>query len=250
MDCGSGAHNGQGAHEKGAPNAQNPGVSESEGDLIRQEIAEKIKDASATRGSIPAGMEMWADSVLKKPQVRWQDVLRKLVRQSVNQRAGDEVRTFRRLGRASAATGYTLAYPSTHTPYHRIGVVLDTSGSMGRGRGSILEEAFAEVQGICDQLGAEVVFVSVDAKAGEVQEITNFKQAKLQGGGGTDMRKGITALEKMRNPVNLCVVLTDGFTPWPTKRPRRLKVVAGLVGRAQGVSVPSFIKTVNVGEKK
>lgn len=249
VDCGSGAHGGQGEHELGPPTADNPGVSEAETDAIRKEIADKIKDAAARHGTMARGMQLWADEVLTKSQVKWQTVLRRMMRNACVFKQGHDVRTFRRLGRASASSGYTLAYPSTHTPKPRVGVVLDTSGSMGWGPGSLLHEAMSEVEGICKQLGAEVVFVSVDAAAGEVQEIASFREAALQGGGGTDMRVGIDALARLKKPVNTCVVLTDGETPWPDQRPRKLKIIAGIVGPGPTFAkIPDFIKVVEIGK--
>jgi len=248
-DCGSGAHGGEEDHELGAPTSESPGLSETEVDIVRRDVADRIKDAAAQRGNMAKGMQMWADEVLTKSVVSWQKLLAKAVRTASAYRQGHDVRTFRRLGRASASTGYRLTYPSTHTPLPRVGVVLDTSGSMGYGKGSLLSEAMAEVEGICKQLGAEVVFIAVDSGAGEVQEIKSFKEACLTGGGGTDMRVGIAAMEKLRNPVSTCVVLTDGDTPWPTKKSNNINLVAGIVGNSSSYTrIPPFIKVVKIGQ--
>lgn len=45
--------------------------------------------------------------------------------------------------------------------------------------------------------------------------------------GGTDMREGIARAEA--NGVDLCIVLTDGETPWP-ERPPRVPLLLVLTG--------------------
>lgn len=249
QDCGSGAHGDKQGWESDTPGPDSPGISEAEGRAIQKDIAKEIKRAQATRGDQPGGMQIWAEGILAPAKVNWRTHFKSLVRRAVAFKRGDDVTTYRRLGRATAASGYSQPFPSTHTPVPRIGVVLDTSGSMGYGEGSPLRAAWSEVEGICKQVQAQVSFMSVDAVAGTLQEITSFKQATLQGGGGTDMRVGIAAMDKAKNPVTVCIVLTDGYTPWPTVAPRHMKVIAALVGGGGAArDVPSFITTVVVDD--
>lgn len=250
-NCGSGAHGQVGDFEDGVPSADNPGISEAENKQIQREVAKEIRKASATRGNIPAGMKLWADEILEPPKVDWRKQFQHLVRQAVARAFGADHRTWRRMGRASASTGYKYLYPATYTPVPKVGVVLDTSGSMGGGEGSPLYDAFIEVEGICKALGADLTFVSVDAAAGEIQEIRSFREALLSGGGGTDMRVGVEALEKAKQPIQVCVVLTDGYTPWPEHRSKKFEIIAALVGGDGAADqVPPFIKTVIIEDEE
>jgi predicted metal-dependent peptidase len=70
---------------------------------------------------------------------------------------------------------------------------------------------------------------------------------ELVGGGGTDMGAGIDAATALRPRPAVTVVLTDGFTPWPDRAPRGIRVVVALLGDeapdgpqwARAVRVPS-----------
>jgi len=231
--------------EQGPPTAENPGVNEGENKAIQREVAKKIREAQATRGNVPGGMLIWADDVLSPPKVDWRKLLRQYVRKAINRAWGHKKRSWHSLGRASASTGYKALFPHHFTPRPNVGVVFDTSGSMGSGPGSPLYEGLVGVQGICKKLQATVHFCSVDSAAGEIQAVTDIKRAKLTGGGGTDMRVGVEAFEKAKLPLDVVVVLTDGYTPWPDHSPKKFTLVAAIVGSGRE-QTPDWLKTVYV----
>ena len=72
----------------------------------------------------------------------------------------------------------------------------------------------------------------------------------MQGGGGTDMRVGIKGAIEQGYPIpNIIIVMTDGYTPWPKRPVRGVKVVACIIdSNSPSVvdAVPSWIKTVEV----
>ncbi len=47
------------------------------------------------------------------------------------------------------------------------------------------------------------------------------RQISLTGGGGTDMGGAIATVLAARRVPDLVVVITDGLTPWPARRPRQ-----------------------------
>ncbi len=251
QDCGSGAHGEEKDYEAGDPTPENPGISEAENDAIQREIAKNLTDQQTRRGNVPAGMRRWAEKILTPPKVRWQDLFKRLVRKAVGRAYGHDQRSWTRTGRMTAATGGKFLFPSTFSPKPRVGIVLDTSGSMGGGEAnSPLHIACSETEGICKAVGVQVLFLAVDAAAGEVKEISSFKEAceAMQGGGGTDMRIGVEAMQKMKEPPHVVVILTDGDTPWPDHPVKDMTLIAGLV--AGDRQVPEFIKKVLVEEDK
>ncbi|NBQ63365.1 MAG: hypothetical protein EBU40_13935, partial [Proteobacteria bacterium] len=54
-------------------------------------------------------------------------------------------------------------------------------------------------------------------------------QVVVKGGGGTDMRRGIEGASTLTPRPDVVIVLTDGYTPWPSTPPHGMRVVIGLI---------------------
>jgi predicted metal-dependent peptidase len=132
-------------------------------------------------------------------------------------------------------------------PEVNIGVVIDTSGSMGTNE---LNEAMAEVSGIIRSCGTKigVNVIACDAAAEDAQRVFSASQIKLSGGGGTDMRVGIEAAQDARPRPDIIVVLSDGMTPWPDA-PIREKLIIGIVGGYDVAGCPEWAKTIKIGDE-
>ncbi|HQR28191.1 MAG TPA: VWA-like domain-containing protein, partial [Nocardioides sp.] len=76
-----------------------------------------------------------------------------------------------------------------------------------------------------------VTVLACDAAVGAVSRVRHARDAVLVGGGGTDLRVGLFAAEALRPRVDLVVVFTDGYTPWPAAAPPGCAVIAGVLGR-------------------
>ena len=74
----------------------------------------------------------------------------------------------------------------------------------------------------------------------------------LTGGGGTDIRAGIAAASKLKPQPTLIIVLTDGETPWPDRRPPIPVIIAVIrTPRRDPTSaypIPWWAHTVNIDE--
>lgn len=191
------------------------------------------------KGSVPAGMQAWAQSKLRPPKVDWRKRLAALTRQSLAAVAGACDYTWKKPGRRSlysaGRTGWPIA-PSLHQPTPRVGIVLDTSGSMSSqtadGR-TCEDDALSEVAGIARAAGAEVWAVACDAQAYDVVRVASERDLKKlnKGGGGTDMAPGFDAV--MKKHPDLVVIVTDGYVSddWPSQEAcRGVRVLAVLVG--------------------
>ena len=62
--------------------------------------------------------------------------------------------------------------------------------------------------------------------------VSSARQVELVGGGGTDMGAGIAAADALRPRPAITVALTDGYTPWPDRAPKGMRVVLVLLGDA------------------
>ena len=131
-------------------------------------------------------------------------------------------------------------------PVPSIAVVVDTSGSMGQHE---LDRALTEINAIIATVvpGDSVRVLSVDTDVHTDQHIHNSNQIRLEGAGGTNMGTGIaTAAETKPDAI---VVITDGWTPWPsTIPPGARNVIAVLTDNHSIKHVPNWIQTIDISE--
>lgn len=224
-DCGSGAHGVPRPYELPAPGGatKEPGIGEAEGDLLRQQVAREIH-AAAARGHVPAGWKRWADALLEPPVVPWERELSALVKNAVTMARGMCDFSYSKVSRRGMFQGVIM--PALVRPNPDAAVVVDTSGSMSE---SLLARALVEIKGILRAVGQRrVPVLCCDAAVhGGVQRVSSAFDVELAGGGGTDMGIGIAAAQKLH--ANVIIVLTDGFTPWPTEPPRGCQLVIGIL---------------------
>lgn len=256
-DCGSGAHGQSRPWEQGSrpgnggseekPNGnsadgQARALTESEQELLRDALATNLKEASKTRGTVPAFAERWADKRLAPPKVSWERELRAHISNSIVMLSGAADYTWQRPSRRGNPTGVIM--PRLVKPSPEVVCVVDTSGSMSEG---MVASALAEVNGVVKAIGQrEVPVVCCDAYAHNAQKVNNAASVKVKGGGGTDMRIGIEkAIEQCPN-AKVVVVLTDGYTPWPDSMPAGYQLVVALIGNNDVGSVPSYARAIVV----
>jgi predicted metal-dependent peptidase len=120
----------------------------------------------------------------------------------------------------------------------------------------LLGRALAEVEGILSRAGlrqTQVRVLAVDTNVQAVTRVSRASQVELAGGGGTDMGAGIEAASKLRPRPTVVIVLTDGFTPWPPRAPRGVRVVVGVLTQ-QAISVddyavPQWARSVRIDDE-
>lgn len=254
-DHGSGSGGEQRPWEQGKPGegGNAPGVCAAEAQAVRRQVATKIKEASNGRGNTPAGWEVWADTQLQPPKVRWQDRLKAVARQAIVRVRGDKNTTYRRLSRQSIVSNCAVIKPNTYDVVPTVVVVCDTSGSMGSGSASRLERALSECESIIKSQKVHALFLDCDANVyGKAQEIKSLRTAKVSGGGGTDMRVGVLAAKNTKPKPDIIVLLTDGDTPWPTAGDvQGIKVITGICNESDRMSsVPPWMNPIWVDSDK
>lgn len=235
--CGSVAGNPQ-DYEDGEP-AESDKLSETEKELILRDVAKKIEDRIKQQGKVPAGLERWAHEILH-PKVPWQKELRVSSLRNIAECAGKREYSFKRPHRRQAVLE-TVA-PTLRDFKPRVGIIRDTSGSMND---NDLAKTLAETKGILDTLHGEIIDIEVDCKVQDVKKISNVRQIHMKGGGGTDMGVGIEHAATLKPRLDLCVVLTDGETPWPSHKPP-FKVIVVLTRENTRNKVPSWAKCIVV----
>lgn len=245
--CGSCATGQQEPWEEGPPGeGTSPGISRAETELIRRDVARRIKEHVQGRGNVPGHWARWAEEKLR-PKVDWRRELAAAVRHAVADVAGAADYSYRRPSRRQGQVGNgKVLFPSLRRPVPSVAVVVDTSGSIDD---TMLSQALAEISGILKGLGQRegVHVLAVDSQVHTCQRVFRPEQVKVAGGGGTDMGAGLYAASKLRPLPQVCVVITDGYTPWPDTAPRGMKVVIALTGDGE---TPDWAKTVRIEEVK
>ncbi|GII77466.1 hypothetical protein Sru01_24480 [Sphaerisporangium rufum] len=249
LDCGSGADGLDREWDLGPAGAN--GLDDHEREAVRFRVAQGI---NARPGNAPNGWRRWAEEAFHPPQP-WRELLGAAIRSAASGPGVGEDYTYGRPSRRSAGLpGVVL--PSLRRRPPRVGVVIDTSGSVSDAE---LGSALLEVAAILRSVGGRrdlVSVVSCDAAARVAGPLCRAEGLTLVGGGGTDLRAGIAAALRARPRPDAVVVLTDGQTPWPRERPAA-RMVVGLFARPRRVregdpeyvpdTPPGWARVVDIG---
>lgn len=189
---------------------------EMEGDegIVAKQVAADVQEyARHHPGKVPSSLEMWADSVLERPRIRWQDVIRsQRTREIAAWVAGSESPTFgRRSRRQDSVGGGEFVLPGRIRQVPLTVVIVDMSGSMSDGKtGSAV---LSSVGGIIDASGGQTIAITCDTAAQVLGPIASAREivAKGRHGGGTDMTPAFEEARKMRAACVICI--TDGYLP-------------------------------------
>ncbi len=245
--CGSAA---DGRHRPWELEASNgdPGIDGAAGDLIRRTVARDVLAHAKEVGTVPGDLLRWAEA--EPSVVDWRQVLAAEIRRGLRRASGSVDFTFARRSRRSAALDGVLL-PGLFRPAPEVAIVIDTSGSMSP---SDLAVALGEVDAILDRAGLasrRVPVLACDAEVGAITLATRASDVVLAGGGGTDMGTGLEVAARLHPRPQVVVVLTDGYTPWPTEAPGGASVIIGLLGEeatwAGERSVPRWARAVEIG---
>jgi predicted metal-dependent peptidase len=238
LDCGSGADGVPRPWDAAAGSRLAPWQARL---LVRQVAQDCIRHAREA-GNVPAGLLRWADAVLE-PAVDWRKALAAELRRAVADTAGAVDYSYRRPSRRASVAG-SVVLPALRRPVPEIAVVCDTSGSMTE---DLLAAALAEVEGLLRAVGLarSLRVLACDTAVAPARRVSSARQVELVGGGGTDMGAGIAAADLLRPRPAITVVLTDGFTPWPDRPPRAMRVVVGLLGD-DAPDAPDWARAVRV----
>lgn len=213
-------------------------ITPSEARAIREEVARSVEQAKS-RGELPGGADRWASGILTPPKVDWRKLLRRRI-QEVVEVAGRTDYSYRRPNRRDAGASRGYISPGTIAHAVSIAVVIDTSGSVSA---EGLSTALSETIGITRAVGGSVRAAACDSAAASFRTVRKASDIKFVGGGGTDMRVGIAAAHKLKPRPQTIVVITDGGTPWPRKKPAITTIAVIVEGQD---TTPSWMTSVEV----
>jgi predicted metal-dependent peptidase len=204
---------------------------------IRRRVAIDYREHVTTHGTEPGDAWRWAARLLE-PRIAWEPLLSGAVRRAVGWVHGRGDYTYSRPSRRQSSSAQVVL-PGMRRPLPAVAMVVDTSGSVDDG---LLGRAMGEVDGALRALGIHgrgVTVVSCDAAVHSVDRVRRARDARLGGGGGTDMRVGLRTAAELRPRPDLVVVFTDGYTPWPDRPPTGAAVVGAILGRDRSELPPT-----------
>ena len=175
--------------------------------VVRGKVANAMTIAKLA-GKLPGAIERLITGMLA-PQVPWEEYLREFMTRTVQDDESWSKRNRR-------FTGVYL--PSRHSlRMGEIVVIGDTSGSIGEKE---LNQVASEVSSIADMMQPErirMIWADTEVAKEQVFECGDELKFDPGGGGGTDMRVPLAYVEKYEPIVT--ILITDGYTPWPTEEP-------------------------------
>lgn len=206
--------------------------------------AVKVQANSLGRGTV-AG-KAFSDLLADPPaRVKWGILMRRIVQESAASHRRDDL-SYRRRSRRSTPD---VILPGWIGFKPRIGVMIDTSGSMSD---ETLEQAVSEIISIQKQLACEIYLVAADTrvtwegwlKEADPKNISKAREAAGSGRGGTDFAPAYEAIGKVKGRFDALVHMTDGQAYWPDpllpKNSGRL--VIALMGSVYKADLPSHPK--------
>jgi len=253
-DCGSVTGGNSRGYEVPKNNADNPTVKGDQQDVIRDRVAQDVIKHSREKGmgSVPGELLRWANELLN-PQIDWRRELAGSLRSSLATVLGRRDYTFSRPSRRQSSMAESdpeFILPSMRKPSPpTIAIVIDTSGSVQEKE---ITEFLSEVDGIATANGIAqgITVIPCDSQVGEIQKIrtiSGIAEIKLKGGGGTDLRVGISAAESLRPQAKIIIVLTDGYTPWPDSIDGHVESLIVCCSVSESVAnVPQFATAIDM----
>lgn len=251
-DCGSIIGGEARDYEIARSDTDNPAIKSDQQDVIRDQVAQEILKHAYSKGigSIPGELLRWAQELLE-PTIDWRKALAGAFRTSLATVLGRRDYVYTRPSRRQSAMrigNHEIILPSMRKPAPpAIAIIVDTSGSIGNDEITLF---LSEVDGIVKANGISqgVTVIPCDADIGEIQKLRSrgaITSLKLSGGGGTDMGVGIAAAGKLRPTPKIVIVLTDGFTPWPTSLPKGVETLIVCLTAEESLSTtPNWAKTI------
>ena len=192
-------------------------LSEQERKDMQGEIENAIRQG-ALLASKQSGNLHKAFTDLMAPKVDWREQLREFIATATQ---GKDDSTWRKPNRRWLQ--HDVYMPSTISEaIGTMAVVVDSSGSIFSDE-ALLSSFMSEIISICNTVSPEAVHMIVcddEVKShslytrDEYDRLANVRS--FHGGGGTDMRKALDFIEKNNLDPEVVIVLTDGYTPYPT----------------------------------
>lgn len=188
-----------------------------------EEVKRKVVEGMKKRGHGGAGICELIEKSMEGPKMNWREILGEFV-QEARELSEDPLSTNMKLSvamldlvkkspyRLSAAPG------TTKKPIFKVGVFIDTSGSVSK---EMLSVFLTEIDGILED-GTELLMIHCDSKISHVEEVEvgGSISAEVHGRGGTCFNPPFEYILEEGIDLDLVLYFTDGEAPLPREENR------------------------------
>lgn len=192
--------------------AETGGESAQVSEMQAKALVAKAANIAKAQGRLPAGIKHLIEELFVS-RIPWEDQLRQFLTEVAR---ADY--TFARPNRRFVAQGTYLPGMYSEGAMRKLGVIIDTSGSIGTDE---LSRFFGEVVGAIDAAcPSQLIVVYCDCEINAVDRLDNPTEddvrtnARREGGGGTDMTVAQRWFEENEPDTAAVMVFTDGYTPF------------------------------------
>lgn len=207
---------GQSSSNFGAVLPHPDGNSESERNLLEQEVVASVLEAAneaKVRGKLPAALERFVEKI-RECRLPWRELLARFFKATAKNDY-----SLMRPNRRYLANGIYM--PSLYsTNCGPVVIAIDTSGSITNDE---LQSALEELNGVIKQARPEsVTLVYCDAAVQRVEkyhEHSDIRSTKPKGGGGTAFEPVFNWIKEQRMNPECLIYITDMYGSFPEKAP-------------------------------
>jgi predicted metal-dependent peptidase len=249
-DCGSVSGGQVREYELADEDTDAPAASAEELDVIMDDFAVSAIAHGKMFGTLPGGLVRAIDDYLD-PKIDWRRQLSALIRREVASIAGRKDYSYRRPSRRQDAlrgSRSEIILPSMRQqPPPDIAVVYDTSASM---TDVMIQAGVSEILSITQTLSGKATLFAIpcDTRTYEVFKIrttSDVSKVRVIGRGGTNLTVGIDLAANLKPRPKVLVIITDGFTPWPTQKPKGVSLVLVLLtDKSASGHIPKWMEQI------
>lgn len=201
-------------------------------------------------GTCPAELKRLIDEIEGRAHLS----IAKLIAGIVSTAIGGHISTEQTYFKKNRRWPHRPLLPRWIAKYPKLGIVLDTSGSISDAE---LKEMLVELKHVISHIGS-VYVVCCDWSPYKIGLVSSILQVKdrLVGGGGTNMYAGLEALAAYKP--DLAIVFTDGYSVWSKSnsfnvidnKPKGLKDVLIVLINNDQVQTPPWARTIRLHQQK
>lgn len=228
------------------------GITPDERDELVRNVANDAKSYAAAGNQLPDSVVEWSADTLKDPVIDPMLFFNNTVGGHLDYTRAGTNPTYSRRSRRQPAVSDRVILQGNANVTHDLYIAVDVSGSMGA---ADLTLALSAVEQLGTERGFNIYYFTVSTMQHEIRKLTPGETPSFERDcAGTDMRVAFDVFSIYGAKTRM--VITDGFTPWPTDSEPGTVTVVAIPTRSEeefseiAKDVPSFCNPVRLPLEK